>query len=666
LQWSGLYYDEELIDELWKIKYLEHKNYKYSQETTWEMIKIVGKCNVSESIWSSLLDWIEKYQLDLLEKHILLLNAVQSYASNIPKVTEMILRKYGRQMWSSEKFVHMGAASNEGNWAAEIMQVLLKYSSNHLGRQLGFDSVGLTSLLHAVLNESESGPKVVKLLLEKNIDPNSPYFDEEFTLVHFAASNQGDYAADILKQLLEKGGVCEVCTNIDQCEPIHLATMNYGGSALKLFDLLLNERGMNVIHEGSGRSLIHFATMNCGDCGPQILKKLLENGAEVNAIDNNKQTALHLVAKDSLYETNQDILLMKILLENSGDPNAADQHGRTPVHFAASSLSGEHAHEKLKLLLDHGGILTSKESNGFNPVHYTLLNMGICGAKMRELIGVNRESANVPLDSDSGKTLLHVIVSQKKVQLPTLSDPSKYNRKVDLVQLILDNGGNPNAKDKNGQSPVHIAVLLGGSYDGLIILQRLLQKGGDPNLIDIKEQQTPVHYATDSARKAAPELMKILLENGGNANKSDGKQGLTPLHVAANNSGIHGHKLTTLLLEYGGNPNTTDPRKCTPLHFAIINKNDQLRLDIIKQLLEKGGNANAGDKAGLTPVHYIIRDKRSNSLEVLKLLLKHGGNILQENHRGLTPHRLATQRGNEEYCLPEVKKLIERTYRKMK
>ncbi len=265
------------------------------------MIKIVGKCNVSESIWSSLLDWIAKYQLDVLEKEILLLNAVQSYASNIPMVTEMILRKYGTQMWSMEWFFHLGAASNEGNWAAEIMQVLLKYSSNYFGRQLGFDSVGLIPLFYAVLNESESGPKIVKLLLEKNIDPNTRYFDEQFTLVHIAASNQGDYAADILKQLLEKGGVCDVRSTIGLWEPIHLATMNNGGSALKLFDYFLKKRGMNVIHERSGISLIHFAMMNCGDLGPEILKKLLENGAEVNATHNSKQTALHLAAKDSLY-----------------------------------------------------------------------------------------------------------------------------------------------------------------------------------------------------------------------------------------------------------------------------------------------------------------------------------------------------------------------------
>jgi ankyrin repeat protein len=160
--------------------------------------------------------------------------------------------------------------------------------------------------------------------------------------------------------------------------------------------------------------------------------------------------------------------------------------------------------------------------------------------------------------------------------------------------------------------------------------------------------------------------MKILLKNGGDANLRS-KSGLTPLHLAAMNRGIHGPKLTRMLLEFGGNPNLTENvMKWTPLHWAIDNKNDQNRLEITKQLLEKDGNPNAKDMEGGTPVHYVVKDNRSNSLNVLKLLLAHGGNILQKNSEGITPHIMATQKGSKQYCLPEVKKLIVKTYRKMK
>jgi ankyrin repeat protein len=96
------------------------------------------------------------------------------------------------------------------------------------------------------------------------------------------------------------------------------------------------------------------------------------------------------------------------------------------------------------------------------------------------------------------------------------------------------------------------------------------------------------------------------------------------------------------------------------------NENDQMRLETIKLLLEKGAHPNVGDKQGFTPVHYVVQDNRSNSLKVLKLLLEHGGNILQENNFRITPHLMATQIGSKQYCHPEVKKLIVKTYRKMK
>jgi hypothetical protein len=75
---------------------------------------------------------------------------------------------------------------------------------------------------------------------------------------------------------------------LGQFEPVHLAIMNCGSSALELFNLLVRKRGFNVIHETSGFSLIHFVAMNFGDCGSNILKKLLENGANVNDVGNNK------------------------------------------------------------------------------------------------------------------------------------------------------------------------------------------------------------------------------------------------------------------------------------------------------------------------------------------------------------------------------------------
>ncbi|EFX73529.1 hypothetical protein DAPPUDRAFT_109602 [Daphnia pulex] len=172
LEWSSLYYDNEKdVDELWNIKYSE--NYADSQKTTEEIIGTIAKCNVSESVWSDLLDRIGS------QRGISLLSAiVESHSSNVVDFVEIFLAQ----------------------------------------------------------NESSSGPKLMKLLLKNGGDPNTrSTTHDKSTPIQLVASNQGEYAAEILKLLLDWGGKCDALTS--QFEPIHFATMNNGESAPESLDL---------------------------------------------------------------------------------------------------------------------------------------------------------------------------------------------------------------------------------------------------------------------------------------------------------------------------------------------------------------------------------------------------------------------------------------------
>lgn len=172
LEWSSTYYDdEELIDDLWNSKYAGHN--EYSKETVKEIIRTLEKCMVSEKIWSALLN---RNEIDFT---VLILAVVQSHSSNAPKVTEMILQ---RKQLIKEIMPHLVVlvASNEGNWAAEIMQVLLEnWLKPGVKHPLGpiiriisahLNKMGITSIHWAAQNESSSGPKLMKLLLEKKIE----------------------------------------------------------------------------------------------------------------------------------------------------------------------------------------------------------------------------------------------------------------------------------------------------------------------------------------------------------------------------------------------------------------------------------------------------------------------------------------------------------------
>ncbi|XP_059351351.1 ankyrin-1-like [Daphnia carinata] len=463
------------------------------------------------------------------------------------------------------------AAFNEGNYADKIMQALFDSK-----RILTVTDSGLTPAHIAAQNESNCGSRLMKVLLDNGADPNAR-FQDGTTPVHWAATNQGKHAVDILKLLLDHGGDVD---KIDEngFKPIHYATMNTSDSAPKLLDLLLEKRSACIV-ESTGSTLLHLAVLNNGGCA-------------------------------------QDI----ILLQMSGDPNAVDQSGWTPVHYAAAS-ENDYAHEKLKLLLACNGNLTIQDNDGFTPIHCAIINKGKCGDEMRKLVGVNPEKTNAYLNSN-GETLLHCLVS-------------KNDGKLDHVQMVIQNGGNPNATDKFGRSPVHSVVISNESLVGLDMLRLLLANGGNVNLQDYENQFTPVHYAASSLKLRVPEKMKILLNSGGDVNKQ-GNDGITPLRLAVANSGIYGPLVTRMLLEFGADVNAIDVNQQTPLHEAIRNENDDIRFDAIQQLIEKDANPNARDSNGWTPMHYAVQYRKRASAKVVEFLLQHGGNMnIADNGGGI-------------------------------
>src|SRR3989338_5994357 len=63
--------------------------------------------------------------------------------------------------------------------------------------------------------------------------------------------------------------------------------------------------------------------------------KLIEQGADVNAKDNNGQTPLHWAASNGNKEA------AELLISKGADVNAKDNNGQTPLHWVASNGNKE-------------------------------------------------------------------------------------------------------------------------------------------------------------------------------------------------------------------------------------------------------------------------------------------------------------------------------------
>jgi ankyrin repeat protein len=207
-------------------------------------------------------------------------------------------------------------------------------------------------------------------------------------------------------------------------------------------------------------------------------------------------------------------------------------------------------------------------------------------------------------------------LAARKSPVPSeLRDAVRKNDKA-LVEKLLAAGADSNAKDWEGRTPLHLAVI-GGHVE---LVGFLLTKGADLAAGDNCLRLTPLHYATNLA---GPEIIRILLENGAAVN-AKGARDQTPLHLACTREAVD------LLLAKKADVNALDNQGYTPLHWASASG----RLAVAEQLIKGGADVNAKDKNGFTPLHLAAA---AGEVELAKLLLASGAQPDARTTKGITP-----------------------------
>jgi hypothetical protein len=166
-------------------------------------------------------------------------------------------------------------------------------------------------------------------------------------------------------------------------------------------------------------------------------------------------------------------------------------------------------------------------------------------------------------------------------------------------------GTDVNAKDENGQTPLHIAIC-GGQREEV---ELLIAKGADINAKD-NSGQTPLHYAAVLGQK---EVVELLIAKGADIN-ARGTNAWTPLHWAA----MKGQSETArVLIAKGADVNAKDKHGWTPLHDAALIGNKE----VAELLIAKGADINAKDGNGQTLLQFA---ESVGHKDVADLLRKHG------------------------------------------
>jgi ankyrin repeat protein len=167
------------------------------------------------------------------------------------------------------------------------------------------------------------------------------------------------------------------------------------------------------------------------------IKKFISEGFDINSKGSSGKTPL--LSSSLNYEN------LKVLIELGADINSIDDNGENAL-FLIAHFDIPGVEQCIDLLIKSGINVNEKNKNGKTP----LMEAGVFGnlTLVKELI---KSGANLQEnDNNENNTLLNVVFMQVQ--------ESYKKKKAEIISLLISNGCDINCLDKNGSTPLIIAV----------------------------------------------------------------------------------------------------------------------------------------------------------------------------------------------------------------
>lgn len=370
----------------------------------------------------------------------------------------------------------------------------------------------------------------------------------------------------------------------------------------------LLERGAdpNYTTYNVGPVLFQALSLTDEDASLACVKALLAKGAALDKRNDYGYLPVHSAACHRYYH----LEVMKTLIEAGADINALDRNNYTPLFLAINKKSWPTA----EFLLDY----CSRKDESSIPVLVAAVRQGAPVKFIRKLIqkleiDVNaldpyeKVSALSLAVSSSQRDTVSLLLAQPGIDV-NCRDGSKQtplHRAVsvgrpDLVQLLLDAGAKPGVQDGEGHVPL-VSAARGGQQE---ILEMLV---GTKAALDQAEKGGMTALAV-AASEGSIRMVKALLAAA--AVKKTPLELGAPLQAAAEKG--HG-RVIELLIGAGADVNAADLEGRTPLMKAALS--DQV--EALSILVQAGAKPDMADRHGMYAYDHAVSSGKKKAKEYL-------------------------------------------------
>ena len=359
------------------------------------------------------------------------------------------------------------------------------------------------------------------LLLEVGADPT--IFDEIGYSCVFAAVD-GRCSIATLQALMDHGA--HIDTKRKDGTNALLCACRTGQSESVRF---LLEAGADVnVAKPDGNTSLHVAV--CGHCDKEALQKIIQHGVNVNAVNNNCETALVRACSSAQAEA------VKVLLESGADPNISNCEDYTSLHAAVYGCCTNETQQ---------GTITCKVQLDAQNINGETALVLACLYQQQSSVKILLEAGSNPnIASTVGNTSLHAAV---------LGNCSQKT-----IKAIIDHGADINTKSKHRRTALLIACQKANMYT----ISVLLKAGANPNITDAKGDTCLMCAVTSDCSR---EVLQAMIDRGADVNAAN-KCSVTVLMKAC-------HKKNTgainALLSAGADANIADAESYACLHYAV-------------------------------------------------------------------------------------------------